>query len=274
MAATEDKPEVLDARLQKGMEQLEMMERGVDFSMCEGKGNWALAWWAYLHNGIRLELQDMYHAVTGLRRMKKDATDELIRAFFEWFKHFERVFIQHLEFEEMNVFPNLKSKIQPRPKSLPSEDDHIQVGLKLNKVRAVEALVGAKKPHKVASELERVSTNFLLLALDNLRSEERNEAMLLFHHGKEDEDLKRLEKCLQEFYGKDIGLVNFLGDKAMADGVEKKRSGGMLGKMKTNMALKTAEKQYDKQRAGILPLIEAFSKYPPVVDKEDEILSE
>jgi len=254
----------MDARLEKGMAQLEMMEKDADFSLSRPNG-WAHEWWLFTHNGLRLELLDMHRAMLGIKALDKGVTDDHMRNFFEWFHLFDELFTQHLEFEEQHVFPMLKSKINPRPKSFASEDDHVQVGLKLTKIRLLEQAVGSKKPHKVGAELERLCTNFTLLALENMRNEEANEAILLQKHGKEEEDLKRLNKAMHDFYGKNFGEINQLGSMWRKDlslqEAEATKAGGKLNasalmRLTTKVTSKNAARLHDKRRLCLKELHE------------------
>mmetsp|Transcript_10637 Transcript_10637/g.19183 ORF Transcript_10637/g.19183 Transcript_10637/m.19183 type:complete len:343 (-) Transcript_10637:1735-2763(-) len=251
----------MDERMAKGMAQLEMMEKDADFSLPEG-GGWALHWWLFSHNSLRLELQDMFFAVQALEKLDKSVADDHLRLFFGWFHHFEILFGKHLEFEELYVMPMIKSKVHPRPSSFPSEDEHVQLGLKLTKIRVLEPLIGQKKPFKVAAELARVCTNFILLALENMRNEESHEVALLEVHGNQAEDLNRLDESLREFYGKDVAELKALAsvwqkDMSKEEVHEVASGGNKLMKLGEKFYSKTVVKSHDKRRADLKTLLDA-----------------
>eukprot|EP00183_Erythrolobus_madagascarensis_P006943 CAMPEP_0185844370 /NCGR_PEP_ID=MMETSP1354-20130828/558_1 /TAXON_ID=708628 /ORGANISM="Erythrolobus madagascarensis, Strain CCMP3276" /LENGTH=281 /DNA_ID=CAMNT_0028544023 /DNA_START=84 /DNA_END=929 /DNA_ORIENTATION=- len=251
------------------MAQLEMMEKDADFSLSLPNG-WAHNWWLFMHNGLRLELLDMHRAMLGVQALDKKVTDEHLRSFFEWFRLFDELFSQHLEFEEQHVFPLIKSKINPRPKAFPSEDDHVHVGLKLTKIRLMEQVIGTKKPHKVGAELERLCTNFILLALENMRNEEANEAMLLQRYGREEDDVKRLNKAMHDFFGKNHAEINALASlwrkdlsiyeeqtkKSSSRGVGPGNPHNPLARLTSKMASKSAARTLDRRRSYLKQLHE------------------
>jgi len=259
---TKDGEKKLDARLEKGLRQLELMENDADFTLVEPK-NWAENWWLQSHNGIRLQLKDMYLAVAGIKAMKKEAEDRHLQAFFEWFAGFEEMFRRHLDAEEMAIYPIIKSKLNPRPKFLPSDEEHVQLGLKLTKIRVVSQLIGTKKAYKIGSELERVVMNFILLALENLRTEEKNEVQTLFTHGNEEEDVKKLDKAMADYYGKEIGELHYLQESSVSHHeVHGKQKKNPFKIFTTKMQNKPATQFFEKQKHLLAELHEAAGKDP------------
>jgi len=237
----------------------------LDFSLSQPTG-WLSERSALMQNGLRLEMYTLVRALHGMNELSKAAslTDEHVENFFKWFADFALIYQAHLEWEETIVVPLFRARmaaLNPAYGELPSEERHVKLSLRLNRVKAVKALFGTSPLRKVVRELTTHTAAFLPLALSTSRDKEAFEYPLMETVGNPTKDLKALDKAMLVWWSKNVGvykcctLVMSICENWMS--AEERDEADRLAKTKIThrLMLKRAHAVDRKRRELVRPLL-------------------
>uniref|UniRef100_A0A7S1ERU9 Uncharacterized protein n=1 Tax=Timspurckia oligopyrenoides TaxID=708627 RepID=A0A7S1ERU9_9RHOD len=178
----------------------------IGFSAVSGGSGWARTWFVIVSNVLRNEFEDMSLALRALERLGAQAGEQHLRAFFNWFKGFCDLYCPHLDFIDYFLTPLIKRRANyQNGKLFKSEEMHVQLMLKVTKIRQLEKTIGNRQLYKIVRDLIRQANALVSLGMECLVQEEEHEIVLLDEYGVPEEDLVLLVREQIAQYQKETG---------------------------------------------------------------------
>eukprot|EP00182_Erythrolobus_australicus_P004781 CAMPEP_0185837582 /NCGR_PEP_ID=MMETSP1353-20130828/11627_1 /TAXON_ID=1077150 /ORGANISM="Erythrolobus australicus, Strain CCMP3124" /LENGTH=420 /DNA_ID=CAMNT_0028536517 /DNA_START=246 /DNA_END=1511 /DNA_ORIENTATION=+ len=196
----------------------------LDFAKFEPpSGAWASAWYSATTNELRGELEFFSRALLYLERVRAEVKEHQLRAFFAWFLPFAELYAAHLDFVDYTLLPLIKRRAGLVGSSLESEGLHVQLMLKISKLKQLEKSTGSRQMSKIARDVVRQGVAFVCMALESMSNEEGENLTLLDKHGVESDDLPMLKAEQLSQYFKETNLLLNFSDSSRALGTLNQR---------------------------------------------------
>mmetsp|Transcript_12058 Transcript_12058/g.26325 ORF Transcript_12058/g.26325 Transcript_12058/m.26325 type:complete len:409 (-) Transcript_12058:36-1262(-) len=180
----------------------------LDFKKVDASSRgWASSWYIATTNELRVEFDFLSRALMYVDRNRSDIKECQLKAFFAWFLPFAEQYAAHLDFVDYTLLPLIKRKAGLIGQSMESEGLHVQLMLKISKLKQLEKSIGSRVQTKVARDVARQGVAFVCMALESITAEETHDLALLDKHGVEKEDLPFLQSEQLAQYFKETNLL-------------------------------------------------------------------